>query len=129
MSYLWIAAGAALGGMLRYFLSGVAARLAGETFPWGTLLVNVTGCMFIGFFAALAGPEGRLILPPNIRLFVMTGLCGGYTTFSTFSYETLRLVQDGEWGYAGWNIAASVVLCLAGVWAGYQAAALLNQRH
>jgi CrcB protein len=129
VSYLWIAAGAALGGMLRYFLSGVAARLAGETFPWGTLLVNVTGCMFIGFFAALAGPEGRLILPPNIRLFVMTGLCGGYTTFSTFSYETLRLVQDGEWGYAGWNIAASVVLCLAGVWAGYQAAALLNQRH
>lgn len=129
MSYVWIAAGAALGGMLRYFLSGVAARLAGETFPWGTLLVNVTGCLFIGFFASLAGPEGRLIVPSNVRLFVMTGFCGGYTTFSTFSYETLRLLQDSEWAYACWNIAASLLLCLAGVWAGYQAAMLLNQRH
>lgn len=129
MSYVWIAAGAALGGMLRYFLSGVAARLAGETFPWGTLLVNVTGCLLIGFFASLAGPEGRLIVPSNVRLFVMTGFCGGYTTFSTFSYETLRLLQDREWAYAGWNIAASLLLCLAGVWAGYQAAMLLNQRH
>lgn len=129
MSYLWIAAGAAMGGMLRFWLSGVAARLAGETFPWGTLLVNVSGCLFIGFFACLAGPEGRLIVPPNVRLFVMTGLCGGYTTFSTFSYETLRLMQDGEWSYAGFNIAASLLLCLAGVWAGHQAAVLLNQRH
>lgn len=129
MSYLWIAAGAALGGMLRYFLSGVAARLAGETFPWGTLVVNVTGCLFIGFFAALAGPEGPLIVPPHVRLFVMTGFCGGYTTFSTFSYETLRLVQDGEWSYAGWNIGSTLALCLAGVWAGYRAAVLLNQRH
>lgn len=129
MSYLWIAAGAALGGMLRYYLSGVVLRLAGGIFPWGTLVVNVTGCLFIGFFAALAGPEGRLIVPPHIRLFVMTGFCGGYTTFSTFSFETLRLVQDGEWMYAGWNVASSVAMCLAGVWAGYQAAMLLNQRH
>lgn len=129
MSYLWIAAGAALGGMLRYYLSGVVLRLAGGIFPWGTLVVNVTGCLFIGFFAALAGPEGRLIVPPHVRLFVMTGFCGGYTTFSTFSFETLRLVQDGEWMYAGWNVASSVAMCLAGVWAGYQAAMLLNQRH
>lgn len=129
MSYLWIAAGAALGGMLRYYLSGVVLRFAGGIFPWGTLVVNVTGCLFIGFFAALAGPEGRLIVPPHIRLFVMTGFCGGYTTFSTFGFETLRLVQDGEWMYAGWNVASSVAMCLAGVWAGYQAAMLLNQRH
>lgn len=128
MNYLWIAAGAALGGVLRYFFSGVAARLAGETFPWGTLFVNVTGCMVIGFFVSLTGPDGRLIVPANIRLFVMTGLCGGYTTFSTFGLETLRLMQDREWAYAAWNTAASLLLCLAGVWAGYQAALLLNER-
>lgn len=128
MSYLWIAAGAALGGMLRYFFSGVAARLAGETFPWGTLFVNVTGALIVGFFVALTGPEGRIIAPPHVRLFVMTGFCGGYTTFSTFSLETLRLMQDREWAYAGWNIASSTALCLAGVWAGYQAAMLLNER-
>lgn len=128
MNYLWIAAGAALGGVLRYFLSGVAARVAGETFPWGTLVVNVTGCIAIGSFVALTGPDGRLIVPANIRLFVMTGLCGGYTTFSTFGLETLRLLQDREWAFAGWNILSSVALCLAGVWAGYQAALLLNER-
>jgi len=128
VSYLWIAAGAALGGMLRYFFSGMAARLAGETFPWGTLFVNVTGALIVGFFVALTGPEGRLIAPPHVRLFVMTGFCGGYTTFSTFSLETLRLMQDREWAYAGWNIASSIALCLAGVWAGYQAAMLLNER-
>jgi CrcB protein len=128
VNYLWIAAGAALGGMLRYFLSGAAARLAGETFPWGTLFVNVTGCVAIGFFVALTGPDGRFIVPSHVRLFVMTGFCGGYTTFSTFSLETLRLLQDREWAYAGFNIAASVVLCLAGVWAGYQAALLVNER-
>lgn len=114
--------------MLRYFLSGVAARLAGETFPWGTLFVNVTGCIVIGFFVSLTGPGGRLIVSSNVRLFVMTGLCGGYTTFSTFSLETLRLMQDREWAYAVWNIASSIALCLAGVWAGYQAAMLLNER-
>jgi CrcB protein len=84
--------------------------------------------MVIGFFVSLTGPDGRLIVPSHIRLFVMTGLCGGYTTFSTFSLETLRLLQDREWAYAGWNIASSLVLCLAGVWAGYQAAMLLNER-
>ncbi len=125
---MWIAAGAALGGILRYFFSGVAARLAGETFPWGTLFVNVSGSVIIGFFVSLTGPEGRLIVPANVRLFVMTGLCGGYTTFSTFSLETLRLLQDREWAYAAGNIAGSLLLCLAGVWAGYQAALLLNER-
>ncbi len=128
MNYLWIAAGAALGGVLRYFFSGVAARLAGETFPWGTLFVNVTGCIVIGFFVAFTSPDGRLLVPAHLRLFVITGLCGGYTTFSTFSLETLRLLQDREWAYAGANIAASLLLCLAGVWAGYQAATFLNER-
>ncbi|MFZ5927533.1 MAG: fluoride efflux transporter CrcB [Acidobacteriota bacterium] len=128
MNYLWIAAGAALGGVLRYYFSGVAARLAGETFPWGTLFVNITGCMAIGFFVSLTGPDGRLIVPAHIRLFVMTGLCGGYTTFSTFGLETLRLLQDREWAYAAGNIVSSLLLCLGGVWAGYQAALFLNER-
>jgi len=126
--YLWVAAGAALGGVLRYWCSGVAARLGAETFPWGTLFINVTGSMFIGFFAAFSGPEGRLVVAPGPRLFVMTGICGGYTTFSTFSLETLRLLQDREWGYATLNISTSIVLCLLGVWLGHQIAVAMNQR-
>ncbi len=114
--------------MLRYFFSGVAARLMGETFPWGTLFVNVTGCLAIGFFVSLTGPDGRLIVPSHVRLFVMTGLCGGYTTFSTFSLETLRLMQDREWAFAAWNMASSVAMCMTAVWAGYEAAVLLNER-
>jgi len=128
VNYLWVAAGAALGGVLRYWCSGIAARLGAETFPWGTLFINVSGSMFIGFFATFSGPEGRLIVAPGARLFVMTGICGGYTTFSTFSFETLRLLQDREWGYAALNISASVALCLVGVWLGHQLAASFNQR-
>ncbi|MBI4889579.1 MAG: fluoride efflux transporter CrcB [Acidobacteria bacterium] len=128
MTYVWIAAGAALGGMLRFWCSGAAARLGAETFPWGTLFINAAGSAFIGFFATLTGPEGRLLVAPNIRFFVMTGICGGFTTFSTFSLETLRLIQDRQWAFASLNIAASIVLCLLGVWLGHQFAALLNQR-
>jgi fluoride exporter len=128
VSYIWIALGAGLGGVLRYWCSGVAARLGAETFPWGTLFINVLGSSFIGFFATFSGPEGRALVAPNTRLFVMTGVCGGYTTFSTFSLETLRLMQDREWGYAALNVAASVGLCLLGVWLGHQLATSLNQR-
>lgn len=120
--------GAALGGALRYWVSGWAARPGAETFPWGTMLVNVTGSLLIGFFAAWTGPEGRVMVTPQTRLLVMTGVCGGYTTFSTFSLETLRLMQDREWGFAAMNVAGSVVLCLAGVWAGHWLANGLNQR-
>jgi len=128
MNYVWVALGAAFGGIFRYWCYGWAARLAGETFPWGTLLVNVVGSTFIGWFASATGPEGRMLAPVSMRLFVMTGICGGYTTFSTFSLETLRLMQDGEWLQAGANIAWSLVLCLAGVWAGHALAVWMNQR-
>jgi len=128
MNYMWVALGAALGGMFRYWCYGAAARLIGETFPWGTLVVNVAGSAFIGWFATLTGPEGRTLAPVSMRLFVMTGICGGYTTFSTFSLETLRLMQDGEWTQAGANIAASLILCLGGVWAGHATAVWMNQR-
>jgi CrcB protein len=127
MSYFWIAVGSALGGMLRYWCSGVTARLIGETFPWGTLLVNVTGSFVIGLFFTLTGPDGRLLVSLHARQFVMVGLCGGFTTFSAFSLQTLTLLQDGEVLNAGANIAASVLLCLLAVWLGHVAAAQLNQ--
>lgn len=125
-SYFWIAIGSALGGIARYWCSGIVARLIGETFPWGTLIVNVIGSFIIGFFATLTGPDGRLLVPSVARQFVMIGLCGGYTTFSSFSLQTLNLATDGEYLYAGLNIVLSVVLCLLAVWLGSILAASLN---
>jgi CrcB protein len=127
MSYLWIGIGSALGGMLRHWCSGIAARLIGETFPWGTLIVNVVGSLVIGFFFTYTGPDGRLFLGSIERQFVMAGICGGFTTFSAFSLQTLNLVRDGEFLYAGANIVLSVALCLLAVWLGHAAAASLNQ--
>lgn len=128
MNYAWVAVGAALGGVLRYWCYGAAARLGAETFPWGTLFVNVVGSAFIGFFATFTDAGGRLLVSPQVRMFVMTGICGGYTTFSTFSLETLNLIQDRQWGYASLNIAASLILCLGGVWLGHTIATGMNQR-
>jgi fluoride exporter len=124
--YVWIAAGSALGGVARYWLSGVVARLFGETFPWGTLLVNVSGSLLIGVIAALTAPEGRFFVGSTSRLALMAGLLGGYTTFSSFSLQTLALLQDGDWWRAGANIVLSVLLCLLAVWAGYAAASSFN---
>jgi CrcB protein len=124
--YVWVLLGGALGTGARYWLSGVVARLFGETFPWGTLLVNVSGSLIIGFFATLTGPDGRMFVGTNARQFVMIGLCGGYTTFSSFSLQTLNLMQDGEWLGAGANIVLSVVLCLLAVWAGHLLALSFN---
>ncbi len=128
MIYVWIGLGSALGGMARYWCTGAMARIAGETFPWGTLTVNVLGCCFIGLFATLTAPEGRFLVQSSTRLFVMTGVCGGYTTFSTFGLETLNLARGGEWGKALGNAAASMILCLLGVWLGHVAASALNER-
>lgn len=125
-TYLWIAVGSALGGMARYWCSGFAARLIGETFPWGTLLVNVLGSFIIGLVATLTGPDGRIFVGTTARQFVMIGLCGGFTTFSSFSLQTLNLMQDGEWLYAGSNVLASVIICLFAVWLGHVAAVNLN---
>ena len=125
-NYLWIAVGSALGGMARYWCSGIAAKLVGETFPWGTLFVNILGSLIIGFFATLTGPDGRILVGSTTRLFVMVGFCGGYTTFSSLSLQTLNLIHDGEFLYAGLNIAASVVLCLLAVWLGHVLAMALG---
>jgi fluoride exporter len=125
--YLWIAIGSAIGGVLRFACSGLIAERIGETFPWGTLAVNVSGSLVLGFFFTLTGPDGRLLVDTQARLFVMVGICGGFTTFSAFSLQTLLLARDGDWLRASMNIVASVVLCLAAVWLGHIAAAALNR--
>jgi CrcB protein len=124
--YLLIGLGGALGSMLRYFLNGVISNRLGETFPWGTLAINVTGSFVIGVIATLTGTGGRWFASPETRFFLMTGICGGYTTFSSFSLQTLNLAQDGEWLQAGGNVVGSVVLCLVAVWLGHIAAAAVN---
>lgn len=121
MPYLWVAIGGALGSMARYGGSGLIARMAGGTFPLGTMAVNVSGALLIGFLAALTLPEGRLLMPPSMRLLTMAGICGGYTTFSTFSLKTFNLARDGQMLQAGANVVLSVALCLVAVWLGYAA--------
>ena len=127
MNYLWVAIGGALGSVARYWCSGVVARWFGESFPWGTLVVNVIGSFIIGLFATLTAPEGRWFVASEVRVFVMAGLCGGYTTFSSFSLQTLNLMRDGEWSPAIGNVGLSVVLCMFAVWLGHVAATSLNQ--
>lgn len=124
--YLWIGIGSALGGMARFWCSGVMARLIGETFPWGTLFVNVVGSLLIGFFATITAPDGRLFVDATTRQFVMLGFMGGFTTFSSFSLQTLNLMNDGEWVYAGLNVGVSVVACLLAVWIGHLVAMHFN---
>ena len=123
----WIAIGSAIGGVARYWCSGFAAVRFGETFPWGTLIVNVLGSFVIGLVAVLTGPDGRLLVPSVARQFVMVGICGGFTTFSSFSIQTLTLVQDGEIMRAGANIVGSVVSCLLAVWLGAAIGTAINR--
>ncbi len=119
MAWAWVIIGSGLGGMARYAISGAVARRIGETFPWGTLAVNVSGSFVIGVFAALVAPGAALAGQHMAGAFVMVGLCGGYTTFSSFSLQTLNLARDGEWPRALANMVASAVLCLLAVWAGF----------
>lgn len=127
VSYLWIAIGGALGSVGRYWLNGVvSARF--ETFPMGTLVINVLGSFIIGIFAALTMPEGRMSSDGRTfaTQFVMIGICGGFTTFSSFSLQTLNLLRDREWLYAGGNVLLSVIVCLVATWLGYLVGAALT---
>jgi CrcB protein len=126
MIYLLIALGGALGSVARFAASGYVAQHFGETFPWGTLLVNVSGSFIIGFFNTLTSPDGRAMVGPAGRHFFMTGVLGGFTTFSSFSLNTLNLARDGELARAAGNAAGSLVLCLIAVWLGHLAAVFLN---
>ena len=113
--------------MARYGLSSLIAARFGDLFPWGTLIVNISGCFVIGFFATLTGPDGRVMVAPDLRTFVTVGICGGYTTFSSFSLQTLNLLREGDLLRGGGNIALSVAACMLGVWIGFVAAAALNR--
>jgi len=126
LNYLWVGIGGALGSIARFWASGFVARHFGETFPYGTLVVNVTGSFLIGFFATLTAPDGRWLVSPGGRIFFMVGICGGYTTFSSFSLQTLNLARDGEWLHAGANAVLSFTCCMIAVWLGHFLAMFLN---
>ena len=127
LSYFWVSLGGAIGSAGRFWISGLVAARYGQMFPFGTLAVNVTGSFIIGLFAALADPEGRFLASPSFREFFMLGICGGYTTFSSFSLQTLSLAQDGEWFRAGANAVASFALCLVAVWLGHSSVSVINK--
>jgi len=118
-TYAWVALGGAIGSMARFWMANAVAALTGPNFPWGTLGINVIGSFVIGLTFALTGPEGRLdMVPADARTFVMVGICGGFTTFSSFSLQTLLLLQSGEGLRAAAYILGSVALCLGFVWLG-----------
>jgi fluoride exporter len=118
---LWIALGGAIGGPARFFVSGFIAHRFGETFPWGTLVVNVSGAFVIGLISALALTGA---FAADARLFVIAGVLGGFTTVSSFSLQTLTLAREGQLRHAAGNVALSLGFCLAGVACGAGLAAL-----
>ena len=124
-TYLWIAVGGALGSMARFWLAMVVGSILGPQFPWGTIFINIVGSFVIGFFATLTGPGGRIDASFNARAFVMVGICGGFTTFSAFSLQTLDLARMGRWLQAGGNVVLSVVACLVAVWVGHLLATVM----
>jgi CrcB protein len=126
-SYISVALGSMVGAVARFLVSVLSVSEFGDRFPWGTLFVNVTGSLVIGFYAALTGPDGRLFVSPRQRLFVMVGFCGGYTTFSAFSLETLRLVQSGNIQTALAYIFVSIMTWLISVWIGHALGARVNR--
>ena len=120
MNLLLIAIGGALGSVARYLLSLFALRVTGSLFPIGTFVVNLAGCVLFGLIAGAA--EQRLPLAPSLRLFLLVGVLGGFTTFSSYAFESFQLLRDGQWLPAAINIAGQVGAGLAGVWIGYVAA-------
>jgi len=123
---LFVALGGAIGSVLRFWLTEISARMWGGDFPWGTVLANVSGSFLIGFIAALPVLGPRDLLGPLGRQFLMIGIMGGYTTFSSFSLQTLTMLQHGHLAKALVNVAGSVALCLVAVWAGYALGSTLN---
>ena len=116
MAYLWIALGAVVGASARYFLSGFIARNFSAVFPFGTLVINVTGSLLLGFFLVLASE--RVLLDPRWRFLIAIGFCGSYTTFSSYAFETFAYMEQSQWLLMTANIIANNALCLAAVLAG-----------
>ena len=128
MVYLWVAVGGALGSLGRFWLANAMAVWTGAEFPWGTLLINVIGSFVISFFGMLTGTFPRFAVPYEARVFVTVGLCGGFTTFSSFSLQTVELFRTGEAGRAGLYVAASVILCMAACALGFAGAVAVGGR-
>ena len=122
ISALLVGSGGFFGAMLRYGISGLVQKhlLAMSTFPYGTLVVNIIGCLMIGLLMGLV--EARQLFMPEFRNFAVVGLLGGFTTFSTFGFETFKLAQDGEWLPAAFNVGVHIIACLTAVWFGYSLA-------
>jgi protein CrcB len=126
LTYLYVAIGGAIGSVARAWMANAVTRALGPDFPWGTIFINILGSFVIGFFGALTASDGRFPSHPDARAFVMVGICGGFTTFSSFSLQTLDLAKDGKLGAAFANIAISVILCVAAVTAGFASAQAIN---
>ena len=118
-AYLAVAAGGAIGSVARFWMTGAMTAIAGPRLPWGTLLINVLGSFVIGLVAGITLTPARMGMHPDVRIFLMTGICGGFTTFSAFSLQTLELIQTGDVAPAFGYILGSVALCLLAVWCGW----------
>jgi CrcB protein len=129
-SYFWVAIGSAIGGMSRFWVSTIITKRlsAAQVFPWDIIFINVSGSFVIGVFAALTQPDARLGASRSfVTQLFMVGMCGGYTTFSAFSLQTLNLAREGQWLWAGGNMLISVVACLIAVWLGFILGQVMNR--
>ena len=126
--YLAVMTGGAAGVGLRMFLSNWIANHFGQSFPWGTLIVNVAGCLIIGVFTGLTGPDGVVMTSPLTRQVVAIGVLGGFTTFSSFSLQSINLLAEGEVLYAMANIFLTLLLCLFGTWSGLALASVMQPK-
>ena len=129
MMYLWVALGSALGGVARHLVGLAGADLVGDAFPWATIVINASGSFVIGLFAVIGGTDSPYLIRTRTRVFVMVGICGGYTTFSAFSLQSFLLIREGHTFAAGANVILSMLLCLLSVWVGHAAGnALIGRR-
>ena len=129
MMYLWVALGSALGGAARHLVGLAGADLVGDAFPLATIVINATGSFVIGFFAVVSGTDSPYLIRTETRVFVMVGICGGYTTFSAFSLQSFLLIRQGHAVAAAMNVILSMLLCLFSVWLGHAAGnALIGTR-
>ena len=116
MNILLVFVGGGLGAVARYLLQGFVYRITGAGFPYGTIVVNVVGCFVIGLL--MSSMEERFMATPSLRIFLTIGILGGFTTFSSFSYETMALVREGDLIAGGINVVASLAICLGATWLG-----------
>ena len=119
LTWAAVAVGGALGSLARFWMTGAVAALTGTRFPYGTLLINILGSLVIGVVAGITLTPARMGMHPDLRVFLMVGICGGFTTFSAFSLQTLELMQAGDVIPAAFYVAGSVILCIIAVWIGW----------